>query len=179
MTIWCKHVYRLELQKFLNFCAAHSSVRLDIETKFLISNYWQPCQKLKYGHLVSISSLTGECAAQKFKNFCSSNLWTCLHHMVILRSQNKITNFFMILAWARPFNAAAWQFVRLRRVFYFQWPHFLYWFGGVFGHSGVLSSFLILPIPLCSFSCHDTGHRMPEIWRGTRPSSPTSPGRGP
>ena len=24
----------------------------------------------------------------------SSSLWTCLHHMVILRSQNKITDFF-------------------------------------------------------------------------------------
>ena len=34
MTIWCKHVHRLELQEFLNFCAAHSPVRLDIETKF-------------------------------------------------------------------------------------------------------------------------------------------------
>ena len=34
MTIWCKHVHRLELQKFLNFCAAHLPVRLDIETKF-------------------------------------------------------------------------------------------------------------------------------------------------
>ena len=52
----------------------------------------------------SISSLTGECAAEKFKNFCSSSLWTCLHHMVIFRSQNKITDFFMILAWASPFN---------------------------------------------------------------------------
>ena len=39
MTIRCKHVHRLELQKFLNFCAAHSPVRLDIETKFLISNF--------------------------------------------------------------------------------------------------------------------------------------------
>ena len=29
-------------------------------------------------------------------------LWTSLHHMVILRSQNKITDFFMILAWACP-----------------------------------------------------------------------------
>ena len=34
MTIWCKHVHRLELQKFFNFSAAHSPVRLDIETKF-------------------------------------------------------------------------------------------------------------------------------------------------
>ena len=34
MTIWCKHVHRLELQKFFNFCAAHLPVRLDIETKF-------------------------------------------------------------------------------------------------------------------------------------------------
>ena len=38
------------------------------------------------------------------KNFCSSSLCTCLHHMVIIRSQNKITDFFMILAWASPFN---------------------------------------------------------------------------
>ena len=58
----------------------------------------------KYGNFVSISSLTGECAAEKFKNFSSSSLWTCLHHMVILRNQNKITDFFMILAWASPFN---------------------------------------------------------------------------
>ena len=29
MTIWCKHVHRLELQKFLNFSAAHSPDRLD------------------------------------------------------------------------------------------------------------------------------------------------------
>ena len=47
MTIWCKHVHRLEVQSFFNFCAAHSPVRLDIETKFLICNYWQPCQKLE------------------------------------------------------------------------------------------------------------------------------------
>ena len=32
------------------------------------------------------------------KNFCSSTLWTCLHHMVILRSLKKITDFVMILA---------------------------------------------------------------------------------
>ena len=34
MTIWCKHVHRLELQNCFNFSAAHSPVRLDIETKF-------------------------------------------------------------------------------------------------------------------------------------------------
>ena len=34
MTIWCKHVHRLKLNFFFNFCAAHSPVRLDIETKF-------------------------------------------------------------------------------------------------------------------------------------------------
>ena len=34
MTIWCKHVHGPELQKFFNFSAAHSPVRLDIETKF-------------------------------------------------------------------------------------------------------------------------------------------------
>ena len=55
---------------------------------------------------VPISSLTGECAAQKLKNVFSSSLWTW-HHMVILRSQNKITDFFMILAWASPFKLYA------------------------------------------------------------------------
>ena len=50
------------------------------------------------------SSLNGECAGQKFKNFCSSSLWICLHHMVILRTQNKITYFFIILSWLSRFN---------------------------------------------------------------------------
>ena len=34
MTIWCKHVHRLEMQKNFNFCAGHLPARLDIETKF-------------------------------------------------------------------------------------------------------------------------------------------------
>ena len=45
--------------------------------------------------------------SRQIKNLCSSSLWTCLHHMVILGSQNKITDFFMILAWASPFNIQA------------------------------------------------------------------------
>ena len=40
----------------------------------------------------------------KNKKTSSSSLWTCLHHMVIFRSQNKITDFFMILAWVWAFN---------------------------------------------------------------------------
>ena len=47
----------------------------------------------KYGNFVSISSLTGKCTAHKLKNFCSSILWTCLHYMVILIGQNRITDF--------------------------------------------------------------------------------------
>ena len=38
----------------------------------------------------------------KFLKICSSSL--CLHHMVILRTRNKITDVLMILAWASPFN---------------------------------------------------------------------------
>ena len=90
---WCKHVHRLELQKFFNFCAAHSPVRLHIETKFLISNYCSHVKNKKYGNFVSISSLTDKCAAQKLKNCCSSSLWTCFRHMVILISYNKIIDF--------------------------------------------------------------------------------------
>ena len=67
----------------------------------------------KYGNFVSISSLTGEYAAEKFKNISSSSLWTCLHHMVILRSQNKITDFLMILAWASLFNITKVPFLLL------------------------------------------------------------------
>ena len=40
----------------------------------------------------------------KILKLYSSSLWTCLHHMVILRSQKKITDFLMILAWASPFK---------------------------------------------------------------------------
>ena len=58
-------------------------------------------------NFVSKSSLTGKYTAQKFKNLCSSSLWTCLHHMAILISQNKITNFFMISAWASPFKQSS------------------------------------------------------------------------
>ena len=40
----------------------------------------------------------------KIIKICSSSLCTCLHHMIILRTRNKITDFMMILAWASPFN---------------------------------------------------------------------------
>ena len=40
----------------------------------------------------------------KIIKICSSSLCTCLHHMVILRTRNKITYFLMILAWASPFK---------------------------------------------------------------------------
>ena len=70
----------------------------------MISIFDNHVKNKKYRNCVFISSLTGECAAEKFKNFCSSSLWTCLHHMVILRSQNKITDFLMILAWACPLS---------------------------------------------------------------------------
>ena len=43
----------------------------------------------------------------KIRKICSSSLCTCLHHMVILRTRNKITDFLMILEWASPFNEAS------------------------------------------------------------------------
>ena len=66
MTIWCKNVYRLELQKFSIFCARHSPVRLDIETKFLISNYWQPCQKLDIREFRLTTRVTRKQSLQNF-----------------------------------------------------------------------------------------------------------------
>ena len=38
----------------------------------------------------------------KIKIKCSSSLWICSHHMVILISENKITDFLLILAWPSP-----------------------------------------------------------------------------
>ena len=51
-------------------------------------------QNKKYGNFVPISRLTGK----NSENVCSSRLWTCLHHMVILKNQEKITDLLMILA---------------------------------------------------------------------------------
>ena len=59
--------------------------------RFIISD--MHVQNKKYWNYVSISR-----TAQKFKNFRSSSVWTCLHHMVILRTQNRITDLLMILA---------------------------------------------------------------------------------
>ena len=42
--------------------------------------------------------------SRKIIKICRSSLCTCLHHMVILGTRNKITDFFMILAWASPFK---------------------------------------------------------------------------
>ena len=39
---------------FLNFCAAHLPVRLDIETQFLISFFEQPCKKIRNTGLPSL-----------------------------------------------------------------------------------------------------------------------------
>ena len=51
-------------------------------------NFGHPCPKL---NCVLISRLTRKCATQNFKNLPNSSLWT--HHMAILRSQNKHTDF--------------------------------------------------------------------------------------
>ena len=42
---------------FFNFCAAHSPVRLDIETKFLISNYRQPALALATRHVAKCEDI--------------------------------------------------------------------------------------------------------------------------
>ena len=50
----------------------------------------------------------------KIIKICSSSLCTCLHHMVILRTRNKISDFFMILAWTSHFKL---QIKKIRVVF--------------------------------------------------------------
>ena len=55
---------------------------------------------------------------QSLRIFFSVNIvWAiCLrgHHMVILKSQNKISDFFMILAWASPFKLWAKTWLRIQ-----------------------------------------------------------------
>ena len=81
ITIWCKHVHRLE----------------DEIPVFFISD--MHVRNKKYGNYVSISRLTGKCAPQKL-NLHISNLWTCLHHMIIFKTENKKTpHCCMLLAW--------------------------------------------------------------------------------
>ena len=79
----------------------------------MISYFGQPCQKKEIRNFVSIFRLTGKCAAQKLKKpfavlvYVHVSMYIYLvyvHHMVILRSQNNITDVFMILAWVSPFN---------------------------------------------------------------------------
>ena len=94
MTIRCKHVHRLELRNFFIFCVAHLPVERDINSNVPSMHV----QNKKYLNFVFISSLTGKCATQNFLKIRSSSLWTCLHHMVLLRSQNRIKNFLMISA---------------------------------------------------------------------------------
>ena len=48
--------------------------------------------------LISLEQVLWQMRNTKIKkNFSSSSPWTCLHHMVTLRTQNKITDFLMIL----------------------------------------------------------------------------------
>ena len=54
----------------------------------------------------------------KIIKICSSSLRTCLHHMVIIRNQNKITDFLMILAWASPFEWPYWPKSEVKQTFY-------------------------------------------------------------
>ena len=70
----CKHVHRLELQKFFfYFLCSHLPVRLDREEEIHDSFFLDMhVQNKKYGDIVSISSLTGKCAAQKLKKNLSA-----------------------------------------------------------------------------------------------------------
>ena len=89
--------------------AIHSAHNLTVCA--VMGIYWRHyhVKNKKYGNFVSISSLTGKCTAQKFKKnlqFYSLDMFTLYGHINRLISQNRITDFFMISAWASPFNSA-------------------------------------------------------------------------
>ena len=77
------------------------------------------------------------------KNFCSYWLWIyMLHYMVILRSQNKITDFLMILAWLSRFNTSVTLLHMVKSVL---WEHYnpvcgsnIYFSIGLFPDSNVM-----------------------------------------
>ena len=59
--------------------------------------------------------------AQQLKNFCSSSLWTCLHHMAILKikpKKLKIIDFLMILAWLSRFKSIFASILHVKQI---QW----------------------------------------------------------
>ena len=71
-----------------------------------ISYFRHGCQKLESRNFVSLSSLTDlKCVLQKIKKNAVLVYGHVYIIMVILRSQNKITDFLMILAWACPFKS--------------------------------------------------------------------------
>ena len=99
---WISDNYHLEnyvsyYRRDLCYCSIFLAP--DQNFRFLISD--MHVQNKKYGNFVSISRLTGKCAVQKLKKYCSSSLWTSyiICHMVILRKQKKITDFYFILSW--------------------------------------------------------------------------------
>ena len=61
----------------------------------------------------------------KIIKICSSSLCTCLHHIVILGTRNKITDFFMILAWASPFNVKKAKPFLCNCILYHEFAHVL------------------------------------------------------
>ena len=64
-----------------------------------ISFFRHACPKREIGNLLFIPSrLTYKCATHKLKDICNSSLWTRSHHMVILKTNHKNTDFWMILA---------------------------------------------------------------------------------
>ena len=74
MTIWCKHIHRLELQNFFNFCVPHLPDSLDIKTKFPYFLFWT----------------------------CTSEIR--IHAFYIRKLKKKSPIFFMISAWLRRFQ---------------------------------------------------------------------------
>ena len=64
MTIWCKHVQRLDLRIFLIFCAAHLQVNRQF-LYFLSRIYMSKIKNCQFR--LFISRVTGNCATQKFE----------------------------------------------------------------------------------------------------------------
>ena len=71
------------------------------------------------GNFVFISRSTGKCETQE-ANFCIFSLWTCSHHIAILKSEKKYI-FFMILAWLCRMRAYIYGLTTLEQYIIAQW----------------------------------------------------------
>ena len=126
-TIWFQYrIISLAYLLMWRSCTAELFISMFIHLKLELLTHFPASDDEAYYHLKNIKHLQIK-TTQEFKNIRNSSLWTCSHHMAILRNQNKITDFLMISAWFCRLN---WAYHFFLNAVTFQWYSilFLTWF---------------------------------------------------